>query len=767
MKIEELSKFGIDDKLVKEYLDKVKNGEKIIAVTGSFSSGKSTFINAFIGKENFLASSNIECTPVLVDLLNENSDKIIIKYNDGREEEVDLTEENIKFYTRDKDSYDKNILGLQIPCDSEFLSSKVHFIDTPGTSTPKIEQELITNAILKKSDIVLYVFDTVISQADLDRIEFIKQYSNQIIFIMTKIDEIIDGELVSFSKDKIRKLSEEAKKEISKVYENPSILPVSSKLAFKEPELIGAIREMVKFIAYRNNEKKLKENAKKQIKIIFEERLNELREEISVEEQLFYLDLKKSNKNEEKLKRELENLKISNHSAINELNRIIKENKNKNERKLSIIYNDAVNKVIKNIEGYEDITEEDVNYEIEQVSKYINIEIKKFLDNSVQAIVKDIYAENKKALEQINTDLGIKIESDIIKMPTIEEVVLESREIDFLKERIHNAESEVAVTLEEINYIEDDIKELNERLNQNNEKKKDINNEVAKMGIYTAKYNEVVEEGYGEMGRRVGSVIGEIADTALIFAPGVGVLKTADKVKDGIKIAEYATRSMLLAAGRSSGKKGNKIKKGNKVISILSMLSISKYAGDLGGFIGEAIKPTKVRNIEDEEYKNAWKSEENRLKTLKDNLLKEENRINEDFDNCKISMIEAKKKITKLQEEKKRAEEELIRLMEEREQEKEKLTKKQIKDHYKKEVEKVLSNEFDELKPAIDEVLRQVSENTIVISTEQFNKKIESLKESIERVCNEREKSEEVLNERKALLNELKGYSEWIDSWIG
>lgn len=766
MKIEELSKFGIDDKLVKEYLDKVKNGEKIIAVTGSFSSGKSTFINAFIGKENFLASSNIECTPVLVDLLNENSDKILIKYNDGREEEVDLTEENIKFYTRDKDSYDKEILGLQIPCDSEFLSSKVHFIDTPGTSTPKIEQELITNAILKKSDIVLYVFDTVISQADLDRIEFIKQYSNQIIFIMTKIDEIIDGELVNFSKDKIRKLSEEATKEISKVYENPSILPVSSKLAFKEPELIDAIREMVKFIADRNNEKKLKENAKKQIKIIFEERLNELREEISVEEQLFYLDLKKSNKSEEKLKRELENLKISNHSAINELNRIIKENKNKNERKLSIIYNDAVNKVLKNIEGYEDITEEDVDYEIEQVSKYINVEIKKFLDNSVQAIVKDIYAENKKALEQINTDLGIKIESDI-KMPSIEEVVLESREIDFLKDRINSAESEVAVTLEEINYIEDDIKELNERLNQNNEKKQDVNNEVAKMGTYTAKYNEVVEEGYGEVGRRVGSVIGEIADTALIFAPGVGVLKTADKVKDGIKIAEYATRSMLLAAGKSSGKKGNKIKKGNKVISILSILSISKYAGDLGGFIGEAIKPTKVRNIEDEEYKNAWKSEENRLKTLKDNLLKEENRINEDFDNCKISMIEAKKKITKLQEEKKRAEEELIRVMEEREEEKEKLTKKQIKDHYKKEVEKVLSNEFDELKPAIDEVLGQVSENTIVISTEQFNKKIESLKESIERVCDERDKSEEVLNERKALLNELKGYSEWIDSWIG
>lgn len=766
MKIEELSKFGIDDKLVKEYLDKVKNGEKIIAVTGSFSSGKSTFINAFIGKENFLASSNIECTPVLVDLLNENSDKILIKYNDGREEEVDLTEENIKFYTRDKDSYDKEILGLQIPCDSEFLSSKVHFIDTPGTSTPKIEQELITNAILKKSDIVLYVFDTVISQADLDRIEFIKQYSNQIIFIMTKIDEIIDGELVSFSKDKIRKLSEEATKEISKVYENPSILPVSSKLAFKEPELIDAIREMVKFIADRNNEKKLKENAKKQIKIIFEERLNELREEISVEEQLFYLDLKKSNKSEEKLKRELENLKISNHSAINELNRIIKENKNKNERKLSIIYNDAVNKVLKNIEGYEDITEEDVDYEIEQVSKYINVEIKKFLDNSVQAIVKDIYAENKKALEQINTDLGIKIESDI-KMPSIEEVVLESREIDFLKDRIHSAESEVAVTLEEINYIEDDIKELNERLNQNNEKKQDVNNEVAKMGTYTAKYNEVVEEGYGEVGRRVGSVIGEIADTALIFAPGVGVLKTADKVKDGIKIAEYATRSMLLAAGKSSGKKGNKIKKGNKVISILSMLSISKYAGDLGGFIGEAIKPTKVRNIEDEEYKNTWKSEENRLKTLKDNLLKEENRINEDFDNCKISMIEAKKKITKLQEEKKRAEEELIRVMEEREEEKEKLIKKQIKDHYKKEVEKVLSNEFDELKPAIDEVLGQVSENTIVISTEQFNKKIESLKESIERVCDERDKSEEVLNERKTLLNELKGYSEWIDSWIG
>ena len=35
--------------------------------------------------------------------------------------------------------------------------------------------------------------------------------------------------------------------------------------------------------------------------------------------------------------------------------------------------------------------------------------------------------------------------------------------------------------------------------------------------------------------------------------------------------------------------------------------------------------------------------------------------------------------------------------MEEKEQEKEKLTKKQIKDLYKKEVERVISKEFDEL----------------------------------------------------------------------
>ena len=43
MEVEAVEKFGISARLLQEYLDKIKNGEKIIAIAGEFSSGKSTF----------------------------------------------------------------------------------------------------------------------------------------------------------------------------------------------------------------------------------------------------------------------------------------------------------------------------------------------------------------------------------------------------------------------------------------------------------------------------------------------------------------------------------------------------------------------------------------------------------------------------------------------------------------------------------------------------------------------------------------------------
>lgn len=766
MQLENLKKFGIDEKIVKEYVDKVKNGEKIIAVTGTFSSGKSTFINAFIGKENFLAASNIECTPVLVDLINEESNEILVKYNDGREESVSLTEENIAFYTRDKESYDKDILGLTIPCKSEYLKEKFHFIDTPGTSTPKIEQELITNSILKKSDIVLYVFDTAVSQVDLDRIEFIKKYADQIIFIMTKMDERVDGEFKNLSKEKIDKLSQEAIIEINKVYENPSVLPISSKTAFKEPEMIVEIREIVSFIASRNSEKKFKENAKKQLSLIFEERLNAIKEELSVEEKVFYLDLNKLNKSEDQLKREIDNLIIDNDMAKKELENLIKNKTKKSDQNLSLIYENALKNINERIDSYNEITQDELDYEFNKISDYVNVEIKKYLDKTIEDIISTVYKENEKKIEEINTDLGISIEANI-KKPTIKEVVLDDYDINSIKNKISTAEAEIAATQDVREFQESKIEEYKNKIQDNEEKENDIDNKILSRGAYIPQYDEVVENGYGDVGRKIGSYIGNAADIALIFAPGIGPLKAVDAAKDSVKVTEYGLKFLNgVAKTASKGAKKGQNHNVNKVVSILEMLSISKYTEELGEVIGQAIKPNRVLKVENEDYRRAWEEEENKLRELKLDLIRKESMLNNDLEDFKISVVEARQKTKKLEEEKRQAEEELAKLLEEKAKEKEKLTEEQIKSHYKNEIEKVLSYEFEELKPVVNEVLEQVSENTVTKSANSFNQKLEFLKESIENLTRGKEDKEKVLTEKKELLDELKKYSEWIDLWI-
>ena len=80
MDIKDIEKYGVDPSVIKQYIEKAKNGDKIVAVAGEFSSGKSTFINAFLDKKGFIPSARIECTPALLEFVNSDNDKIEISY---------------------------------------------------------------------------------------------------------------------------------------------------------------------------------------------------------------------------------------------------------------------------------------------------------------------------------------------------------------------------------------------------------------------------------------------------------------------------------------------------------------------------------------------------------------------------------------------------------------------------------------------------------------------------------------------------------------
>src|SRR5271157_6288687 len=65
----------------------LKNGKFALAVVGEVNAGKSTFINALLGRE-VLASSCLQCTSAIVEVIHSEKEYVRVLYADGHEEIV-------------------------------------------------------------------------------------------------------------------------------------------------------------------------------------------------------------------------------------------------------------------------------------------------------------------------------------------------------------------------------------------------------------------------------------------------------------------------------------------------------------------------------------------------------------------------------------------------------------------------------------------------------------------------------------------------------
>lgn len=757
-----LEKIGIKPKIVEKYIERVKNGERIITIAGRFSAGKSSFINAFIGCENFLEVANVECTPIMVELVRDEVEKIIVKYSDGTEKEENYDVNKIKKYTKLSDEYDKNIVGISIYGDFGEIDEKCHLIDTPGTDTPNSLHEFIANMIVRKSDIVIYVFNKTISQTDLDKIKEIKQYTEDIIFVMTHVDEKVDDKFIKMEEKKVNKLIDAAKFEIDKVFNNPDILPISSKVKDLEESNYEEVREVVRYLSKKNNKEKVKKRVKLQLEIIFEEKLKELKESYDLEKEVFDKDIKSKDKEYTKNNYKLNEINLEFRKEKNNIDELIKKNSKEIEKNIEIIYKKVYKKIENEIDNASNIENE---IDIENIKIEIKKEVQKLLDEVLNKIVDDIYTDNNNKIEEILDALGTSLDIRI-KKPNISEIeVYESREERELK-------IDILDIVEEKEKISNDVEYKNEKVNQLYElmQKKDVEVERVKNIVmtkeaYVPEYNEVIEEGFGGFGKAVGSVVGEVADLALFFVPVAGALKAADVVKDGIMAGTMVSKAVSKAANSNSG--NTKLGKTATVISeIGNKLSISNLLSKVGETVGSAIKPEKKYKVENEEKKIQWENEDNKIREELAHTLKEKKdleKYKEEYDlSIRESMMREKKIERKLLE----LEEELkIHQKKKIEKVKNEIFKKARED-YKNEIEKNLEVELEQLKVKIDNLIGESSKIILQKSKIELDKKMKNLNGVLENINKSKEEREKVLKDKLDLIEEVKHYDEWIEEWI-
>lgn len=211
---EELKTIGSFTKEVEIFRERLNDDEIRIAVVGEFSAGKSTFINALIGKD-ILKHATTETTAVITRIVNVDkksslcyTGKVIFK---DKTKKVLKDLNSIKEYTSTFSSTcdvikEINTVEIYVP----LLNTKqnVVIIDTPGLNGIADGHREQTVELIKNAHFCTYLLPRRgISDSDRDFLNYIKQYQNNFIVIQNFIDTFNEAEGESVQK-KIKEQTE-------------------------------------------------------------------------------------------------------------------------------------------------------------------------------------------------------------------------------------------------------------------------------------------------------------------------------------------------------------------------------------------------------------------------------------------------------------------------------------------------------------------------------------------------------------------------------
>lgn len=279
--IEELKKSLNNEEILKE-LDSVNdylNNQKFsIGITGVMNAGKSTMLNALMGKE-ILGSAVVPETANLTIVKHNPTDNAKVYYWNTQEwdrivksaEQLESMKEfvnetnqifgaDLKNYIRPVSRYDEveikdlssytsaessgkkcNLVKyVELGSKLDFLSDGIEIVDTPGLDDPVIQREEITKEYISKCDMMLHLMN-VSQSATLKDVEFIidallYQNISKLLIVITRADTVTKeqlNEVIQYTKTSIEKQLRAQNKDsqLDYILKTIKFIPISGKMA--------------------------------------------------------------------------------------------------------------------------------------------------------------------------------------------------------------------------------------------------------------------------------------------------------------------------------------------------------------------------------------------------------------------------------------------------------------------------------------------------------------------------------------------------------
>lgn len=177
--------------------EKWQNNKVRVGIIGITSSGKSTLINAIIGKK-ILSTAVVPNSSSITSCFYGNNEKLIIYFNDGNKKEYNnISPEDIIQYNDER--YNENnknkVEFIEIYTPYFSLDKDIELIDSPGLEAYGLEyhEELTLDTLLPTIDICIYVTTTKTNSDDKTKeiINKIASRSIPIVIVQNMLDSVL------------------------------------------------------------------------------------------------------------------------------------------------------------------------------------------------------------------------------------------------------------------------------------------------------------------------------------------------------------------------------------------------------------------------------------------------------------------------------------------------------------------------------------------------------------------------------------------------
>jgi GTP-binding protein EngB required for normal cell division len=163
-----------------------------VAVMGQFKRGKSTLINALLGRDDLLPTDVAPITTAITTVEHGPTERASVRFEDGREEEIGVDQVRLFVSEEENPGNRKGVRVVRIELPAPLLTSGIRLVDTPGVGSVFESNSEVTRSFLPRIDVAVVVLgsDPPISGEELGLVKAVAPDVGRLCIVLNKSDRV-------------------------------------------------------------------------------------------------------------------------------------------------------------------------------------------------------------------------------------------------------------------------------------------------------------------------------------------------------------------------------------------------------------------------------------------------------------------------------------------------------------------------------------------------------------------------------------------------